>query len=54
MHHRELNDLSVVAQLHSDLLGAVAAGDEREAGAASDRQVDYAEAFTKRVITRGF
>ena len=66
MHHRELNDLSVVAQLHSDLLSAVAAGDarsdaqgdegrdEREAGAASDRQVDYAEAFTKRVITRGF
>lgn len=54
MHHRELNDLSVVAQLHADLLGAVAAGDEREAAAASDRQVDYAEAFTKRVITRGF
>lgn len=54
MHHKELNDLSVVAQLHADLLGAVATGDEKAAAVASDRQVDYAEDFTKRVITRGF
>lgn len=54
MHHRELDDLVVVAQLHADLLRAVASGDEAKAAVASDRQIDYAESFAKRIITRGF
>lgn len=54
LHHKELDDLGTVAQLHADLLGAIAVGDEKEAVAASDRHMDYAENFTKRVITRGF
>jgi DNA-binding GntR family transcriptional regulator len=54
MHHRELDDLVVVAQLHAELLRAVATGDEQKAAIASDRQIDYAESFAKRIITRGF
>lgn len=54
MHHRELDDLGVVAQLHADLLRAVATGDEKKAAVASDRQIDYAETFAKQIITRGF
>jgi len=54
MHHRELDDLVVVAQLHADLLRAVATGDEAQAALASDRQIEYAEGFAKRIITRGF
>ena len=54
MHHEELNDVSEVARLHADLLRAVATGDEEEAAAACERQIDYAAAFAKRIITRGF
>jgi DNA-binding GntR family transcriptional regulator len=54
MHHQELNDLRVVARLHADLLRAVTTGDEKQAADASDRQIDYAEDFAKRIITRGF
>lgn len=54
MHYQELGDIEVVARLHADLLRAVATGDEKEAAAASDRQIDYAENFAKRIITRGF
>ena len=43
-----------VARIHADLLRAVATGDEEEAAAASDRQIDFAESFTKRIITRDF
>ena len=43
-----------VARIHADLLRAVATGDEKEAAAASDRQIDFAESFTKRIITRDF
>ena len=53
-HHRELDDLVVVARLHADLLRAVASGDEKEAAVASHLQIDYAESFAKRIITRGF
>ena len=32
----------------------VATGDENDAAAACDRHIDYAEAFAKKIITRGF
>ncbi|MCC7114681.1 MAG: GntR family transcriptional regulator [Burkholderiales bacterium] len=54
MHYAELDDLPEVARLHADLLRAVARGDERAAASASDRQIDYADAFAKRIITREF
>jgi len=54
MHHQELDNLREVAQMHADLLRAVATGDEGAAVAACDRHIDYAESFTKRIITRDF
>ena len=54
MHYEELNDLPEVARLHAELLRAVARGDERAAATASDRQLDYADAFAKRIIAREF
>ena len=54
MHHKELNDLSEVARLHAELLRAIATGDEQAAAVACDLQIDYATAFAKRIITRGF
>ena len=54
MHYGELNDVVVVARLHAELLRAVATGDVEKAALASDRQIDYAEDFAKRIITRGF
>jgi DNA-binding GntR family transcriptional regulator len=54
MHHKELDNLPEVARLHAELLRAVASGDENEAAAACDRHIDYAAAFAKRIITRGF
>ena len=54
MHHKELNDLSEVARLHAELLRAIATGDEQAAAIACDLQIDYAAAFAKRIITRGF
>ena len=52
MHHRELDNLREVARMHAELLRAVATGDENAAITACDRHIDFAEAFTKRVITR--
>ncbi|MEP6740541.1 MAG: GntR family transcriptional regulator [Caldimonas sp.] len=54
MHHKELDDLPEVARLHAELLRAVASGDETDAAAACDRHIDYAAAFARRIITRGF
>ena len=54
MHHKELNDLSEVARLHAELLRAIATGDEQAAAVACDLQIDYAAAFAKRIIARGF
>ena len=54
MHHKELNDLPEVARLHAELLRAIASGDEQAAAVACDLQIDYAAAFAKRIITRGF
>jgi len=54
MHHEELANLREVARLHAELLRAVATGDENDAAAACDRHIDYAEAFAKKIITRGF
>ena len=49
-YHEQLDDLPVVASLHADVARAVAAGLADAAGAASDRMLDYAEAFTLKII----
>lgn len=54
VHHKELNDLRIVGRLHADVARAVAASDEKRAGNAADRMMDYVETFTRETITRNF
>jgi DNA-binding GntR family transcriptional regulator len=50
--HHSLKDLNMVAELHADLMGAIAKGNENEAAVLSDRQIDYAEMLTRETMTR--
>jgi len=43
-------DLPLAARLHAATARAVAAGQESEAGAASDALVDYIETFARKTI----
>jgi len=51
MHYRETADLPLTARLHADLARAIAAGDGEAAATASDRLVDYVEAFTRATVS---
>src|SRR6516164_1759231 len=51
LHHKEFDDLLVVAEHHAAQAAAAAVGDEEAALQASERIVDYAEGFTKRIVT---
>jgi DNA-binding GntR family transcriptional regulator len=51
LHHEEFGDLPIVAEHHAAQARAAAIGDEEAVMKASERIVDYAEAFTKRVVT---
>ncbi len=53
-HQKDRGDLLKVAKLHSAATRAVAAGDEREAAAASDRMVDYSDNFARGLILGNF
>ena len=50
MHHQQAADLPLAARLHAAIARAVAAGDQNAAGAASDRLLDYIQAFTRNTI----
>lgn len=45
-HRRKIGDLSLSAKLHSQIAGAIAAGNEAAAAKAADKLVDYLEKFT--------
>src|SRR5260221_2234672 len=51
IHYREVADLPLAARLHAALALAIADGDADEAAAASDRLLDYIEAFTRATVT---
>ncbi len=51
-YHRDLEDLPLVTQLHSDLLRAVATGDETIALEAVNAMTGYAEQLTRRIVER--
>lgn len=53
MHWRENADLPGAAQVHADLARAIADGMPEPAAAASDRLLDYIEAFTRAAVTAG-
>ncbi len=50
VHYKQVADLPLAARLHAATARAVAAGQENEAGAASDALVDYIEAFARKTI----
>jgi len=51
MHYKSAADMPRTAKLHADVARAIAGGDERVATQASDKLVDYIEAFTKSTLT---
>ncbi len=50
LHYKQVADLPLAARLHAATARAIAAGQESEAGAASDALVDYIEAFARKTI----
>jgi DNA-binding GntR family transcriptional regulator len=47
IHYRQVADLPLAARLHAEVARAVAAGEAETAGRASDRLIDYIEAFAR-------
>jgi DNA-binding GntR family transcriptional regulator len=53
MHYKAAADLPLCARLHAAEARAIAAGDPRRAGEASDRLIDYTETFTRATVGVG-
>jgi len=53
IHYKEAADLPLAARLHADIARAIAAADRDASGAASDRLMDYIEAFTRGTLSSG-
>jgi len=51
IHYKEVADLPLSARLHAELALAIAGGDADQAAAASDRLLDYIEAFTRATVS---
>ncbi len=52
LHYKEVLDLPRCALLHAELSEKIALGKEKEAGEASDRLINYIEAFTRASLDR--
>lgn len=50
IHYQQVADLELTARQHADVARAIAKGDRDAAGAASDRLLDYIEAFTRATV----
>jgi DNA-binding GntR family transcriptional regulator len=53
MHYKAAADLPLCARLHAAEARAIAAGDAKRAGEASDRLIDYTETFTRATVEGG-
>jgi DNA-binding GntR family transcriptional regulator len=53
IHYRAVADLPLAARLHAEVARAVAAGDAAAAAGASDRLIDYIEAFARATAAPG-
>jgi DNA-binding FadR family transcriptional regulator len=47
--HR-IGDITVAAKLHANIAEAICRGDEKEAGVAVDKLLDYIEEFTRKTV----
>jgi DNA-binding GntR family transcriptional regulator len=54
LHHRQARDLATATRHHAAVIRAVAAGDEKKAAGASDKLMDYVEAFTRATVAKRF
>ena len=52
IHYKEAADLPLAARLHADIARAIAGGDKERAAKASDRLMDYIEAFTRATLSQ--
>lgn len=50
MHYKAAADLPLCARLHAAEARAIASGDAKRAGEASDRLIDYTETFTRATV----
>jgi DNA-binding GntR family transcriptional regulator len=50
IHYKTAANLPQAAKMHADIMRGVAAGDEAQAAAATDRWLDYVEEFTRSTI----
>jgi DNA-binding GntR family transcriptional regulator len=50
IHYREAADMPLAAKVHAAVARAIAKGDGKAAATASDRLVDYIEAFTRSTV----
>lgn len=53
MHFREVGDLPLCAQLHSDQAKAISEGDELRSQRATNALIDYVEDFTRETVEPG-
>jgi DNA-binding GntR family transcriptional regulator len=51
IHFKQVGDLPLISRLHADVCRAIAGGDPKKAGAASDRLLDYIEEFTRATVS---
>jgi DNA-binding GntR family transcriptional regulator len=49
-HRSHMTDMQPMGEVHSEVLRAVAAGDDREAAAAAERMMDFIEEFTRSTL----
>lgn len=54
LHHRQADDMVLMAKLHADLSRVIALRDEDGAARALDTLIDYIEAFTKAMVSTDF
>jgi DNA-binding GntR family transcriptional regulator len=52
IHYKEAADLPLAARLHADIARAIAGADKERAARASDRLMDYIEAFTRATLSQ--
>lgn len=54
LHYRHARDMHLATRFHADVMEAIAAGNEKEAAAATDRLVDYVERYTRATVNEPF
>jgi DNA-binding GntR family transcriptional regulator len=54
LYYRQVPDIATATKHHAEVIRAVVVGDEKAAGAASDRLMDYVEELTRATVSSRF